>query len=266
MLNCSVGEDSSESLGLQGDQASQSQRKLVLNIHWKDWCWSWNSNTLATWCEELPHWKRPWCWERLKAGEEGGDGGWDGCMASLTQWTWVWTSSGSGWWTGKPGVLQPMGSQRVGQEWVNWIDFQSLSPGWWRGQWQPTPVLLPGESHGRRSLVGCSPWGLEESDTTERLHFHALEKEMLTHSNVLAWRIPGTAEPGGLPSMGSHRVGHDWSNLVAAPGWHKGVKAVFEVYIMAIIAADKGGTSSRPDHSTLTEEAGPPFNLMWDFR
>jgi len=65
------------------------------------------------------------------------------------------------------------------------------------------------KSHGRRSLVGCSPWGRRESDTTERLHFHALEKEMATHSSVLAWRIPGTGEPGGLPSMGSHRVGHD---------------------------------------------------------
>ena len=73
------------------------------------------------------------------------------------------------------------------------------------------PVLLPGKSHGQRSLVGCSPWGHEESDTTERLHFHfhALEKEMATHSCVLAWRIPGMGEPGGLPSMGSHRVGHD---------------------------------------------------------
>ena len=77
--------------------------------------------------------------------------------------------------------------------------------------WHPTPVLLPGKSHGWRSLVGCSPWGRSESDTTERLHFHfsALEKEMATHSSVLAWRIPGTGEPGGLPSMGSHRVGHD---------------------------------------------------------
>ena len=73
----------------------------------------------------------------------------------------------------------------------------------------PTPVLLPGKSHGWRSLVGCSPWGREESDTTERLHFQALEKEMATHSSVLAWRIPGTGEPGGLPSMGSPRVGHD---------------------------------------------------------
>ena len=64
--------------------------------------------------------------------------------------------------------------------------------------------------------MGGSPWGHEESDMTERLHFHALEKEVATHSSVLAWRIPGTGEPGGLPSVGSHRVGHDRSNLVAA--------------------------------------------------
>ena len=84
---------------------------------------------------------------------------------------------------------------------------------YWRRRWHPTPVLLPGKSHGWRSLVGCSPWGREESDTTEQLHFtfhfHALEKEMATHSSVLAWRIPGTGEPDGLTSMGSHRVGHD---------------------------------------------------------
>ena len=80
-----------------------------------------------------------------------------------------------------------------------------------RRQWHPTLVLLPGKSHGRRSLVGYSPWGPEAGYTTERLHFHfhALEEEMATHSSVLAWRIPGTGEPGGLPSMGSHRVGPD---------------------------------------------------------
>ena len=71
----------------------------------------------------------------------------------------------------------------------------------------------PGNSHGRRTLEGCSPWGLWESETTEQLHFHfhALENEMATHSSVLASRIPGTGEPGGLPSLGSHRVGHNWS-------------------------------------------------------
>ena len=88
----------------------------------------------------------------------------------------------------------------------------------WRKQWQHTPVLLPEKSHGRRSLVGCSPWGLKESDRTEWLHFHfhALEKEMATHSSVLAWRIPGMAESGGLLSMGSRRVRHNWSDLAAA--------------------------------------------------
>ena len=89
----------------------------------------------------------------------------------------------------------------------------------WRRQWQPTPVLLPGKSHGRRSLVGYSPWGHEEStqlsDFTFAFHFHSLEKEMATHSSVLAWRIPGTGEPGGLPSIGSHRVRHNWSDLAA---------------------------------------------------
>ena len=88
---------------------------------------------------------------------------------------------------------------------------------WRRRQWQPIPVVLPGKSHEQRSLVGCSPWGRQEVDMTERLHFHfpALEKEMATHSSVPAWRIPGTGEPGWLLSMGSHRVGHDWSDLAA---------------------------------------------------
>ena len=89
-----------------------------------------------------------------------------------------------------------------------------------RMQWHPTPVLLPGKSHGQRSLVG---WvhGVTKSQTwlsnfTFTFHFHALEKEMATQSTVLAWRIPGTGEPDGLPSMGSHRVRHDWSNLTVA--------------------------------------------------
>ena len=147
------------------------------------------------------------------------------------------------------------------------LSSSSSSPTSRRRWWHPTPVLLPGKSHGRRSLGGCSPWGREESDTTERLnwtdvliwgegngnplqypclenpmdggaweaavhgvaksqarlsdfpftfHFHALEKEMAAHSSVLAWRIPGTGEPGGLLSMGSHGVRHDWSDLAAA--------------------------------------------------
>ena len=78
---------------------------------------------LATRCKELTHLKRPWCWERLKAGREGNDKGWDGWMASPTQWTWVCVNSGSWWWTGRPGMLQSTGSQRVGHDWateLNW--------------------------------------------------------------------------------------------------------------------------------------------------
>jgi len=89
-----------------------------------------------------------------------------------------------------------------------------------RRQWHPTPVLLPGKSHGWRSLVGYRPWVAESrtwlSDFTFTFQSYALDKEMATHSSVLALRIPGTGEPGGLPSMGSHRVGHNWSDLAAA--------------------------------------------------
>ena len=84
--------------------------------------WSWSSNDLATWCEELTHWKRPWCWERLKAGGEGDDRGWDGWIESLAWWTWIWASSRS-WWTGRPDVLQSLGLQS--QTWMNnWTDWR----------------------------------------------------------------------------------------------------------------------------------------------
>ena len=103
-------------------------RRSVLGVHWKDWCWSWNSNTLATWCEELTHLKRHWCWERLRAGGEWDNRGWDGWMASPTQWTWVWVNSGSWWWTGRPGILRFMGSQRVGHDWVTELNWTELKP------------------------------------------------------------------------------------------------------------------------------------------
>ena len=86
---------------------------------------------LATWWKELTPWKRSWCWERLKAGGEGNDRGWDGWMAPTTQWTWVWVGSGSWWWTGKPGGLQSMGSQSNGHYWVTELPeahFSSQSP------------------------------------------------------------------------------------------------------------------------------------------
>ena len=100
-------------------------------------------------------------------------------------------------------MLGGIGGRRRGRQRMRWLDDimdsmdMSLSKLW--------------ELDGQGSLVCCSPWGCKESATTEQLHFHfyALEKEVATHSSVLAWRIPGMVEPGGLPSMGSHRVGHD---------------------------------------------------------
>ena len=108
-------------------------RRLVLDVHWKDWCWSWNSNILATWCKELTHSKWPWCWERFRAGGEGDDRGWDGWMASPTQWTWVLVDSRSWWWTGRPGMLHFMASQRVGHKWAT-------EPNW-TGPPPPPPLL-----------------------------------------------------------------------------------------------------------------------------
>ena len=129
--------------------------------------------------------EKPWCWERLKAGGEGDDRGWDGFMASLTQWKWVWVNFGSWWWTGMPDKLQYMGSQsrmrlsdwtelnlvvqmveNLPAIWETWFDpWVGKIP--WRRAWQPTPVLLPGK---------------------------------------FLW----TEEPGGLQSMGLQKVGHDW--------------------------------------------------------
>ena len=179
LLNCGIGEDS-----LRVPWTARSSNQSILKEISPEYSleyWSWNSKTLATWCGELTHLKRPWCWERLKAEGEGDDRGWDGWMASLTQWTWVWVSSRSWWWTGKPGMLQSMGSQRVGHGYVteiNWY-FPGSASGkeltcqcrrcrrcefntWvrkipWQRAWQPTPVFLSGKSHGLRSLAGCGP-------------------------------------------------------------------------------------------------------------
>ena len=102
-------------------------------------------------CEELTHWKRLWCWEGLGAGGEGDDRGWDGWMASQTRWTWVWVNSGSWWWTGRPGVLQFMGSQRVGHDWATELNYlsQCLSCTWylWNdlSKLGPTDALCKGE-------------------------------------------------------------------------------------------------------------------------
>ena len=114
-------------------------------------------------------------------------------------------------WTEEPGGLLSTGLHRVRHDWSDLACMHALEK----------EVTTHSCLENPRDGEGCSPGGLEELDTAERLHFHALEKEMATHSSVLAWRIPGTGEPSGLPSMGSHRVRHDWSNLaaVAAVTW-----------------------------------------------
>ena len=99
---------------------------LLTKVHLViSWCWSWNSNTLTTWCEELTHLKRPWCWEGLRGGGELDDRGWDGWIASLTQWTWVWVNSRSWWWICRPGVLQFMGLQSRTQL-SNWTELSHI--------------------------------------------------------------------------------------------------------------------------------------------
>ena len=142
--------------------AKRSNQSILKEINpeysLKDWCWNWNSNNLATWCKELTQWKRPWCWTRLKAGGEEDDRRWDGWMASPTRQTWIWVSSGSWWWTGKPGVLQSMGSQRVGHDWpteLNWImcmyNFSSI---------QKYFISLPSSEHFPIEKAFCHTHGL----------------------------------------------------------------------------------------------------------
>ena len=115
LLNCGVGEDScatarrSNQCILKEISPEYSSEGLMLKL---------KLQYFGHWCEELTHFKRPWCWEWLKAGGEGDNRGWDGWMGSPTQWAWVWLNSRSWWWTGRPGVLQSMGSQRVGHDWA----------------------------------------------------------------------------------------------------------------------------------------------------
>ena len=128
----------------------------VLGIHWKGWCSSWNSNTLATWWEELAHLKRPWCWERLRAGGEGDARGWDGWMASPTQWAWVWVDSESWWWTGRPGMLQFMGLQGVRYDWVNGTELMVIIfPLWFKSPYFKNPAFY---FFGFYMLHRCTWW------------------------------------------------------------------------------------------------------------
>ena len=130
-------------------------RRWILSIHWKDWCWSWNSSSLGTWCGELSDLKRPWCWERLKAEGEGDVRGQDGWMASPSQWTLVWVSSGSLRGTGNPGVLQSMGLQRVGHNWMT--ELNSTLP-YWTAMGQREIITSPGINCRAKILKKTVNW------------------------------------------------------------------------------------------------------------
>ena len=110
---------------LDSKESNQSVlRKTALNNHWKDWCWIWSSNALATRCEEPTRWKSLWCWERLRAGGEGDSRGRDGWMASLIQWTWIWGSSGR-WWS-RAAWYAAVGGVAKNQTWLsNWTTIKS---------------------------------------------------------------------------------------------------------------------------------------------
>ena len=125
ILNCDVGEDSWESIGLARRYNQSILKEISLEYSLEGLMLKLKLQYFSTWCKELTHLKSPWCWERLKVGGEGDDRGWDGWMASRTQWTWVWVSSGSWWWTGKPGLLQSMGLQRFRHDWATELNWTS---------------------------------------------------------------------------------------------------------------------------------------------
>ena len=105
-----------QSKGLSRDFSSTTVQQhpfFGLNIYWKDWCWSWSSNTMATWCEQPTHWKKTLVLGKMEGRRRRGNKGWYSWMASLIPWTWTWAPSRRWWGTKKPGELQSMGSQRV---------------------------------------------------------------------------------------------------------------------------------------------------------
>ena len=157
---------------------------------------------LPTWCKQLTNWKRQWCWERLKAEGEERDRGWDSWMASPIQWTWTWANSGKWEGTGKPGMLQSMGSQRVED------DLATQKQHCLRTMCTYTflnfiELLIENVRASLIAQLEKNPPAMQDTWVWSPGREDPLEKEMATHSSILAWRIPWTEEPGRLQSTGS---------------------------------------------------------------
>ena len=157
---------------------------------------------------KLTHWKRPWSWERLKAGGDRDNRGWDGWVALPTQWTWVWASSRSWWWTGEPGLLQSMGVQRVGHDWVTELNFF----GW--------PSLAA-------QLIKNLPV-MQETWVRFLGWEDLLEKGKASHSSILVYSIPWTV------TVGSQRVRHDWETFTSLVNLKRNQKRFYNCVLQCL--------------------------------
>ena len=157
---------------------------------------------LATSCEVLTEWKRPWCWEGLWAGGDGDDRGWDGWMASPTRWTWVWVNSRSWWWTGRPGVLRSMGLQRVWHDWATELNWTELN---WTERlpiWHSDKEAACQFRRGKRCRF--NPW------------FSSGRSPGVGNGNPFPYSCLGNSMNGGAwratVTKGSQRIRHDWAH------------------------------------------------------
>ena len=211
LLNYGVGKDSWETLCSKETQPVNPKGNQPWIFTGRTY-WSWKSNTLAPWCKELTHWERPWCWERLKAGGERNDRGWDRCMASLMRWTWVWVSSGSWWWTGKPGMRSPWGHRvwhaaaaaKSLQSCLTLCDPIDGSPQGSSVPGIPQVLLLVknlSASASRCRRLGFDPW-------VRKIPW---SRRWWPTPVLFAEKFSWPEELGGLWPMESQRARHDWA-------------------------------------------------------
>ena len=197
LSNCGVEKTPESPLDCKEIKPSNLKGKKTLNIHQKDWCWSWSTITFATWCKEPTHWKRPWCQERLKAGGEGDDRGWMRWLDSIINSMDMNLSKPQDTVEDRGAWLQSMRSQRVGhdlateqqrQPQTKRLSAMRSSPLWSQLLVAQTVKRLPTMRETRVQSLGWED---------------PLEKEMATHSSILAWKIPWMEKPGRIQSVGS---------------------------------------------------------------